>query len=177
MNTLQLAQSIKTMLSNGARFVSFDYTSKSTGEKARHTLLLGISYKKLLEKDIQSAFTSRHNDQQAIEKEARREVLASLAKSLRAQRQGQKNEDYTRKNENRIELGKGLKLVDSGLQVTGYSIAKKVIVPGVYKDVKSKPLTLAKKAIERGLKQSHIKDFCLSNVTSARMEGKTLVIE
>ena len=128
-------------------------------------------------RDFQSAFHGRHIDASELEKVARREVLASLSKSLRAQREGKKSEDYTRKDENRIELGKGLKLVDSGLQITGYSIAKKVLVPGTYKDVKSKPLTLAKKAIEKGLKKSHIKDFCLSNVTSARMEGKVLVLD
>jgi hypothetical protein len=176
-NEITLANQIKNLMAKGTRFVSLTYTSKNTGEVARHTLLLGASYEKILSVDHTKVLMDGFRDTTELQAQARREVLASLYKSIQAAKNGTVSEDYTRKNEERIQLGKGVFLVSSGLQITGYSIAKKVLQAGVYKHVNSKPLTLAKQAIERDLKRSKIRNFCLSNVSAARIEGKTLILD
>ncbi len=178
----------------GAKFASFTYTNRE-GEKAVHTLILGADTRALYEKDIATvevmrsdiatahASGSLSDAEFALQTQACNEILASLAVSLSggignnpayahsADARGEGNETYVH-----VEGVEGVKIHrESGeLYVQGLSERKVVLIAGTYKEVKSRPLTLAKKAIDKGLRRGKIRQFKLSEVSSARLNGETL---
>lgn len=173
-------------LSGKAQFVSFIYTSKGSGETARHTLIVGASYNKLIEKSrlalelmpiselVQAGVCS------TLVEQAKNEVLASFDKTLAAHAKGEQNEDYTKKGQY-VSLGNGLNLNlnDNSIQFFGLSRAKVVLSPGVHKVVNSRPLTIAKDKIKKLLPVDKFREFALDsgNIRTARIDGETLVIE
>lgn len=174
----QLAKQIAQI--KGAKFASITYLSKSANELAEHTIILGFSYIRLVEDSI-TELEIMIREQSAgwspLKQQAANEVLASLQDSLTAHRSGTQNPLYTKKGQY-IPIGNGVSLnsVDNTLQLFGLAHAKKVLVPGTYKTVKSRPLTIEKDAIRKALSVSKFKEFALdeTQVAGARLNGETL---
>jgi hypothetical protein len=179
----------------GAKFASFTYTN-AEGETAVHTLILGADTRALYEKDIATVEVMRSDIATAhaagslskaefeLQTQACEEILSSLAVSLSggigknpaythsADARGEGNETYMF-----VEGVEGVKIhrQTGVLYVNGLSERKVVLVEGVYKaPPKSAPLTLAKKAIDKGLRRGKFRQFKLSNVLDARMNGETI---
>lgn len=174
------------MATERAKFASFLYTSKSTGETARHTLILGASYHSLVERSkLQLELTPVAElielgvDAQWAEK-AKEEVLKSFNKTLAAHAVGEQSEDY-RKRGQYVAVGGGLNInsVDNTFQLFGLSHAKVVITPGEYKSVNSRPLTIAKDKVKSILPISKFREFSIDagNIHSAKIDGEVLIIE
>jgi hypothetical protein len=176
----KLIESLKKI--KGASFASFTYQN-SHGEIARHNVILGISYQTCLERSVKQLLALRRRNASKWDtttSEACKALLASFAKSLTAIASGTQNEDYT-KAENYVTIpgirGLTMNLNDCQLHLFGLSRSKTVIVAGEYKEVNSKPLTLAKNALRRKLSIGKFREFTLStdNFESANIAGKQLV--
>jgi hypothetical protein len=63
--------------------------------------------------------------------------------------------------------------------IRGYSVKKDVLSPGVYKTVKSKPLTIAKDKLRKEFKSGKCRDLLVTPATfkSARHDGKTIMVD
>lgn len=164
---------------HGARFVSFTYRSAETNELARYTLLLGVNMATLYAKDLATLEALRPT-LDGLDAEAADALLASLRESL--EKGIGNNSAYTHGPEKgatyeSIPGAPGLKLNmnDGTLHVLGLLERKTVLEEGTpRKDVKSKPLTLAKRALERDLRRSKIRQFRLPNLTVAKLNGDVL---
>jgi hypothetical protein len=173
-------------LAGKSQFISFTYTSKGTGEIARHTLIAGANYHNLIEKSklalelMPISELVQAGVAPDFAEKAKNEILASFDKTLAAHAKGEQNEDYTKRGQY-VSLGAGvnLNLNDNSIQFFGLSHAKVIITPGVYKTVNSRPLTIAKDKIRALLPVSKFREFALDveNLQSARIAGETLVIE
>lgn len=181
MNT-NIINHLITLLSNpdnnSPQFASFTYTSKTDGSTARYTLILGASYLNLLERSKLELELSHAQIDPSLRKAAN-DVLESINKSIAAQKAGTQSEDYTKKGQY-TPLGFGLNLnTDNTLQMFGLLHSKVVLVPGVKKETKSSPHTIAKNIIRKMLPLSKFREFALDlgNIHTVRMDGQTLVIE
>lgn len=164
-----------------ARFASFTYCSKSTGEVARYTLQLGFSYRNILQKSI-------------LELEVEREIMTDLPRqaadailtSLKASLDGTQNK-YTKKDiyqDYKDASGKtvqGIKVNknDGSLKIFGLITSKVQITPPVtpFKEVKSAPLTIEKNRITKMLPVGRFREFALDNLAIAKINGETLILE
>ena len=157
---------------NGCRFASFDYTAKGSGEKARHTVLLGFSYKTCLKNSLRELKEIRPN-LDGIDAIAADELLASLQKSLDGTQDG-----YTKGHVYADTAISGLKVNtnDNSLQLFGLAHAKVVLVPGTYPVVKSSPKTLAKEKLKKELPIGKFREYALDGevIHSARVNGETI---
>ncbi len=168
----------------GARFARFTYTAKESGEVAQHTLILGADMRDLYERDI-ATVEAMLPTLSGLELQAAQEILSSLAVSLSggignnpafthsADARGEGNETYIP-----VDGIPGVKIHrETGeLHVSGLSQRKVIIREGTYKVVKSRPLTLAKRKIDRELRRGTIRQFALPSVTSAALNGVTIDI-
>ena len=96
----------------GTQFASFTYLSKKANELARHTLILGFSYHKLVEKSVTELeiLIGENSDKWSeLQKQAAANVMASLKKTLAAHAAGTQNDDYTKKGQY-VSIGNGLNL-------------------------------------------------------------------
>ena len=163
-----------------ARFASFTYQSKSTGEVARYTIQLGFSYKNCLEKsklalEIESAALT------GLDKQAAEELLNSFAASLNGTQ-----ENYTKEHvyedvaDSSGKTIQGIKrnVNDNSLQIFGLLHSKVQITPPTIEDkpVKSRPLTIAKNKLRKGLPVGKFREFALENLNVVRLNGETLEI-
>lgn len=161
----------------GAKFVSFVYTAKGTGEVARHSLILGASTENLYERDLAKLEEMRPT-LTGIALVACDELIASRRESL--EKGVGNNSQYVHGAENADTYAptaiKGLMIhKETGhLHVRALTHGKTVITPGVYKTVKSSEKTLAKKAISKDLPSERIRQFDLGRVSRARLNGETL---
>ncbi len=179
MNNTNLLKAISSLAGiTSARFASFTYTAKGSGEIARHTVLLGASYRNAYQKDL-AKLTRKVRSLSGIDKIACEEIITSLKTSLESWEKGEKNPDYTCK-ETYHELGNGLLIhKETGdLHIKAFTVSKVVLQPGEHKLVNSSEKTLAKKAIEKTLRKGKIRQFVLStNVSTVAIEGKTLLLD
>lgn len=146
-------------------FVSVLYTSKGSGEEARHTIQVGVPYLTVLEKSLVIAQAVTNNKELNIDSalftQAKTAIVDSLTKRIhKYKNEPQKVEDeaiYTYDSD-------GLKhhKETSQVYINGLVISKKVITEGEHKKVNSRPLTLAKKKIERLLPLSKYRQFIVS---------------
>lgn len=188
MNSNLIAQIAKQLAGiEGTQFASFTYLSKKAGERARHTVIIGFSYHKAVEKSVIELQTLMDLNAQLpegdkgkwtpLQKQAADNVMASLQKTLDAHARGEQNEDYTKKGQY-IPIGNGLNLntTDNTLQLFGLTQSKTVLVEGVYPPVNSKPLTIAQNEIRKQLTVSKFREYALdlSQVAAARINGTTL---
>lgn len=145
----------------GCRFISLTYQAKSTGEVARHTLLVGFSYNELVKRSVEE-LTQWMEYMSGEELFAANEVMTSLRKTLSAHEVGTQNEDYTKKGMYAsVRSGINVNLNDNSIQLFGLTVKKVVMIKGEYKVVKSKPLTIAKNKISKQLPVSKFREFAL----------------
>lgn len=164
----------------GAQFASFTYLSKGAGELARHTLILGFNYHKLVEKsvsELETIIALESDTWTDLQKTAANNVMASLKKTLAAHAIGEQNPDYTKRNQY-IPLGGGVNLntSDNTIQIFGLKHTKTVFVPGVYPKVNSRPLTLTQNEIRDRLSVSNFREFAIDpeNIAQVKADGKTI---
>lgn len=173
-NIIDLANAVGS-LTNGCRFMSITYTSKKSNETARYTILVGQSYHNLVEKDI-AALLVKLPTLTGIDKEACEALLASRQKTLEAHKVGQQNDDYTKKGQySHVSNGVNINLKDNSIQLFGTVVNKTVLVPGVHPVVNSRPLTIAKKKIEKELPTGKFREFALDPgvILGGKLNGET----
>lgn len=173
-NQEKLVQAVRNMAS-GCRFASFTYSPKSTGGTFRYTLLLGASYKSLVEKSLEQLreINSLPNVDNATFTQARQEMLDSFAASLDGV-----NTAYT-KSETYVSLGNGVKLNvnDFSFEIDGLIESKIELSPAHSKRPSPvSPKAKAKAALRHMLPVSRYASFCLDGgcLESARVNGSSL---
>lgn len=173
MNTIQeLLQSF----AGQARFVGLTYRTKSSGELARWTLIIGTRYSRVLaDSRLEAELMLPHLS--GIDSEACKLVIASLDQSILSHQNGEQHPDYT-KREMYVPICVGLNLFlkDYSLEIAGLKHNKMIIEPGVFKQVKSSELTIAKNKIRAQLSISRYRTFALdsNHALSARLQGETI---
>lgn len=157
-----------------ARFVSLVYRSKESGELARHTILLNVDRKRCLKVDLQNLLNLRPT-LTGIAAEAADELIKSLQDSISGY-----NPLYTKRG---YYDGQGNGNVQVSVKdvayIRGFSVRKDVIVPGTYKEVKSRPKTIEKDKIRKTFKSSRVREFIVNpaNFKSARHSGNTITVD
>ena len=188
MNALALLSEITK--TSSARFASFTYCAKGTGEVARHTLRLGASVTAAYRKDLTTLENSLCSMQSALSGGehqwkgasisvailACEELIASLKESL--EKGVGNNSGYTCAD-TYTTLAKGVKVhKETGeIYVSGFSRAKVTIEPGTHKSVKSSEKTIAKNKLRKVMLSGKIRQFALPATISAKLNGKELVFE
>lgn len=160
---------------NGAVFVSLDYTSKGTGERALYLLQLGTDTSRIYRDDV-ATLEGIMPTLDGIHLQAAQEIHSSLCVSL-AGGVGE-NPAFTK-------VGYYLPIVrgvwfneETGeVYVKGSLVSKRTIEAGTFKVVKSRPLTLAKKDIDKALKRSKIREFLVTGINVAKIAGHTVMPE
>ena len=159
-----------------------EYRSATTGEVADHQIVFHMSYGNALERslDILEGFPPG----EGLEAQAREELIASYRKSLdkvRGEPLEVIGEHYDRVLDGEGNHLRGVKMHrGSGeLHLFGMHLRKRVIVPGVYKEVKSRPLTLAKDKLRAGLPVERFRQFVIreGQVREIRVESLTILPE
>lgn len=173
-------QIIETITNAGTTFASFVYRSKSDNSVARYTVILGGKYSNLLEKSkLELELNLSENKYTGIDLDAANAVLDSINKSIIAHSNGTQNSDYTKKNQYE-PLGNGMNIntKDNSIQVFGLLQSKVVIEPGVRKEVKSSPMTIAKNKVRKALPISKFREFAfdIGNIKTVKVNNDTLEI-
>lgn len=168
---------IEKAIVGGCKFASFVYRAKETGELARHTIALGVSIERAYRRDRQivSGYLA-HAQSDGVQAMACRQILNSLNESLT---KGVGNNSAYTNIDTYAPIGRGVKFhkETKEIYISGFSIKKNVIEEGVYKKIKSSEIVLAKKALKKRMKSGRFRQFCLSNIGSVRIEGKTIVLD
>lgn len=175
-NELNLVPAIEFIQSlggiQGCKFASLTYTSKESGETARHTVLLGFNYKTSVEKSLLELEILRPT-LTGIDAIAADELLTSFKKTLDGTQDG-----YTKAETYADTSIKGLKVntVDNSLQLFGLTQSKVVLVPGTFKTVKSAEKTIAKNKLRKELPVGKFREYALDSgaIHGARINGETI---
>jgi len=166
----------------GTSFAGLVYTNKN-GERSRYTINLGIDHTKVLRKDLIRLANVRENLYPVLAENFGADVaaraFAEVQKSIETSIEGT-NVNSIAQKEAFVYFNTGMKfgLNTRKLYITGYKVAKKIFEKGIYPTVKSRPLTLAKKAIDKHLKRGNIRLFILdeNQLETFRTNGKTIEI-
>ena len=163
-----------------ARFASFTYCSRSTGEVARYTLQLGFSYRNILHKSIIDLEVERQI-MTDLPRQAADEILASLNASLAGTQSKYTKKDIYEDYKVDGKTIQGIKVNknDGSLKIFGLVISKVQISPEVtpHKKYNSAPLTVEKNRITKMLPIGRFREFALDNLAIAKLNGETLVLE
>jgi len=166
-------------LAGNVRFVGVTYRSKESGELARHTLVIGASYRNAIVSSMEELTRKLPTLTDALDIQAANECIASYSKSLLALDAGVPHPGNT-KPELYETICPGLRVhkVDGSFELCGLTVAKKVIEQGVHKHVNSKPLTLAKKALQKGLPASKYRTLSVDAgvMESVRIGGSEIEV-
>lgn len=167
-----------------AQFASLVYTSKESGETARHTLILGASYVEMVRKAKLALELTPDSElielgiDATLAAQAKADVLKSFAKTLATTGQGLVNDDYTNAETYLATAVPGIKYnVNSGeLALFGLALSRIVITPGTHKEVNSKPLTIAKKKIQKYVRTLSPKTFIVKAelFEAMKLNGETI---
>ena len=137
---------LRASTENGCRFMSFLYTTKGTGETSKYQINFGVDYHNACSDDkiaLESYIPT--ND---LEVTAKDEMLQSLTETLTLG----VSSSYTNADKF-VSIGKGMRqhVETNELYVWGFIQSKEQVAPPTNpkKPVNSRPLTLAKKAIEK----------------------------
>jgi hypothetical protein len=162
----------------GAKFASFVYTAKPSGprltvEVAKHVLVLGASTHSLYLRDLEAlaviapSLTGLEAEAAELIAESRR---VSLAVGVGHNPAFTGIDTYTPTGVNGVKSHN-----ETGeLYVNGLAVSKAIITVAEYRMVNSKPLTLARAAVEGRLPSSKFRQFKLSGITVAKLNGETL---
>lgn len=156
-----------------AQFASFDYTNKD-GERSRYVVQLNVSTKETYEKDLETLVSIMPTLTDPLQIAAAHEVEASLHASI-ALKVGN-NPAYTNaKTYTHVMTGVIMHKETGELYINGMQISRTVLVPGKpKKPVNSAPETIAKRTIENQLRKSKFRQFKLSSLNKAKLQGETL---
>jgi hypothetical protein len=175
---LQVINLVKNAVSKSVTGVSFfsikNYTN-SSGETSNQLINVGINYEKSKQKDIEfleNINLSEYDFKSPIDllQQAKAELIAAFIKPNENRSNGQ-IEAYT-------TIFSGVKVHnESGLlYIYGYGVSKTILIKGEYKEVKSRPLTIAKDELRKLLKTSHFRNFSLEIGNEIKASGETIEI-
>ena len=161
MDKSQIIETFASLRPNSMFLVLEGYRNQK-GELANHCMAFHISWHNALLKSLEQA--QAYEPRNALEEQAKTEVLASLNNqiyNLETTPLSDKVDGFIRFHDEAGKPIQGIRVHESTLNihVFGLAVWKKVIEPGIYKPVNSKPITLAKKAITRGLPISRFRTF------------------
>jgi len=176
--TENLIEAFKASLAKGASFVSFIYQTKSTGETSIYTLNFGIKYKNAVSSDFEAL--CNYVPKTPLEEEAKAEMLQSMNETLT---QGVSSA-YTQKDLwETIIPGVRLNKESGQISFYGFIQKKEIIEPATNprKTVNSKPLTLAKKAVQKAcdFKCNRFAQFVITteNLAGVKVRGELIEIQ
>lgn len=166
---------LREATTKGCKFMSFLYQSKGTGEVSKYQINFGIDYHNACEHD--KAALEAYTPNGELEITAKDEMLQSLTETLT---EGV-SQSYTQKDTFE-SIGKGIRQhKETGeIYLYGFVQSKEQIEPPttLKKEVKSRPLTLAKKTIEKacGFKRNKFGQFILnpSNIGGVSVCGDVI---
>jgi len=185
MEYITLLKLIEGFNFNGVSFVAIKgYCSDSSenSEIADVLINVGASYGNMKEADIETLKGAKLNDLvndnfgHSLIEQALTEKLQSLVKPNEVRSNGQKEAYISLNDKGTLKYCKET----GSVLISGTVVRKNVIKAGIYKEVKSRPLTLAKKHIEKvlDLKTSKIRYYKIANITSkVKVSGETIEIE
>jgi hypothetical protein len=168
----QLTESTK----NGATFMTFLYTSKGTGETSKYQINFGIDYKAACDHDRKALVAYVPSNE--LEIQAKEEMMKSLTETL----EEGVSSAYTQKDTFET-LGKGVRQhKENGMiYIYGYVQNKEQVEPPTKekKAVNSRPLTLAKKDIEKAcdFKRNRFAQFIIDPIHIGGIKVKGDIIE
>jgi len=167
------------------QFVSIRNYRNQHGEVSNYLINLGVSYKKVVERDLMlmqfvdvNSFEFDSNIPQNVRERAFNELLESLSANSK-----DSIDQHTNASSSQIELyNKVIQNVkqhihNEMLYLHGMLIKKTVVTPGEYPQRNKRILTRAKDTIRRVLSTSKYRHFFLSNITNIKINGKELILE
>jgi len=171
----------------GVSFARVNGYTNSSGEKSNVTINIGVNYGNVKEKDLKylqnldvNTLVRESNDEKEIiglDKELLIEAKEALLKPYINPKQETTNRSKAQSDAyTRIEGAPQLKVHnDTGLiYLEGYQVSKTILLEGEYKKVKSRPLTIAKKEIKKGMKVSKIRQYKLDGINNLSISGDTI---
>jgi hypothetical protein len=159
------------------------YTSDKSGNSEIANILInvGASYANMKKNDLitlQNTTASElvtENFGQALIQQAIDEKIQSIVSPSKSRSNGQKDAFIKLNASGTLKYCKET----GSVLISGTVVKKTVIQKGIYKEVKSKPLTLAKKHVDKllDLKLAKIRYYKISNITtSVKVSGDTIEI-
>lgn len=177
MNIKQLIEALENQ-GKGAKFISFTYLAKSTGELARHTIRTGVDYAGVCADDI-TELEIRLQNAKGIEAFCLKAQIDSLRESIIAKETGTEHSAYTKRGQYRqICPGVKLNLNDNTLELHGFSHTKKVLQAGEYKAKNYRSdETRIKDEIRKLLKVGKFRSYALDQdyALSAKVNGEEII--
>jgi len=175
---IKTIDALRSATQKGCKFMSFLYTSKGTGETSRYLINFGINYRNACDSD--KTVLEVYEPSSDLEIQAKGEMLKSLTETLV---EGV-SQSYTQKD-TFDHLGKGIRQHrESGeIYVYGFIQNKEQVAPPTIekKKVNSRPLTLAKKSIEKAcdFKRNKFGQFILSdsNIAGIIVNGDVIEVQ
>ena len=173
MNLVPAIQFIKALGGiEGCQFASLRYTSKESGEEARHNVLLGFSYLAAVEASLLDLEIQRPN-LSGLDQLAADELIASFRKTLNGTQDG-----YTKGHIYEATAIRGLKVNtnDGSLQLFGLVQSKVIFKEGKHKIVKSAPMTIAKNKLRKALAVGKFREYALDDgqIHGAKVNGNVI---
>jgi hypothetical protein len=182
----ELTQVLSTLSqSSSATFASLEYTSKGTGEVARHTINLNVDLERVYREDLEFLKEHKKTLSDPINIQACDELIASLENSLEKGignnvNYSQKDVEYIHFSDSNGNLIKGIKMHPDTQDIilSGYQIHKQVIKEGEEKKPKkSRPLTIAKNRIRSLLKNNKFRQYVIStNAENVKVHGQEIIL-
>jgi hypothetical protein len=156
----------------GVSFVSVTYTNQHN-EKQKTVFNVGVNYDKAKQKDLEYL---KSLDISSLETDLPNELLVEATQSLINDFEKTINKEKIKIN-NFIPISNGLKLHNetNELYVYGMQIHKTVLEEGEYKEVKSKPITVAKNLIRKKLRTSKYRQYKIGKAEQFKISGDTIV--
>ncbi len=157
----------------GVTFVSIRNYTNTSGEIGNHLINVGMKYENAKKKDIETLENlnvSEYNFKSTPEniEAARVALIAAFISPDQARSQGQLDA-YTH-----IVSGVKVHNETGQIYVYGYREKKEVLKEGVYKTVKSAPLTIAKNELRKILRTGKFTNYALEMGNTIRANGETL---
>jgi len=180
MSTSTIVETLASLRPSSTFLSIKGYRSATSGEVADHQICFHFSYATALEKSIATLETVVPADD--LEAQAKGELIASYSKSLEKVTTEPLEiigDHYDRVLDADGAPIKGVKVhrETGALHLFGLALNKRVITPGTYKEVKSRPLTLAKDKLRKGLPVERFRQFIVSpeTVSEVRVEHLSLL--
>lgn len=182
--TINEAQTISALSrnANGCRFASILYSSVESGELARYSLLIGVSYENAVAQDLEylnrlkryKPYGKYFNKDVAVHLQAVDELIAGLEKRKSTSTRSTTPNVY-------VNICNGIKKhKETGVfYLWGFIQQKTVITPSTKntKPVQSNPLTIEKDRIRRKLHTDSYRQFKIDNIGTVKINNQTLVLE
>lgn len=166
---------LNAMLPQISGFVAINGYSNKYGEVADVIVNVGMNYPKAKEQDIETlkkvSVSSLANEtvSSMLLEEARAKLIEAFIKPNENRSKGQ-IDAYT-------HMGNGIKVhnVTGDIYIYGYKHRKTVVVKGDYPKVNSRPLTLAKNLLRKGLKTGKFSQYKVSQADFIK-SGQTVLV-